>query len=64
MVASFLTLSRRCQATAALLLLAAAVSGCALWDKDRWNLDHLRDEQAVDIEQRLERREPIVKNPF
>ena len=34
------------------------------WDSDRWNIDRYRDERAVDIEQRLERTEPIVKNPF
>jgi hypothetical protein len=39
-------------------------SGCQLFDKDRWNFDRLRDERAVDIESRLERNEPIVKNPF
>jgi hypothetical protein len=38
--------------------------GCAMWDRDRWNLDRYRDERAVDIEQRLERTEPVVKNPF
>jgi hypothetical protein len=52
------------------LLVAVTVSlplfagGCALWNEDRWNLDHYRDERAVDIEKRLERDEPIVKNPF
>jgi hypothetical protein len=35
--------------------------GCA---SEPWNLDRYRDERAVDIEDRLTRDEPIVKNPF
>ena len=54
---------RVCCLSAALLTLACA-GGCAFFDADRWKLDHLRDERAVDIERRLERTEPIVKNPF
>jgi hypothetical protein len=46
------------------LLLVASGSGCTLWDKDRWNMDRYRDERTVDIEKRLNRSEPIVKNPF
>jgi hypothetical protein len=49
---------------AAILSLLILTGGCALWHKDHWNLDRYRDERAVDIEQRLERSEPIVKNPF
>jgi hypothetical protein len=49
---------------AALLLLLTSAGGCALWNKDTWNIDHYRDQRAVDIEQRLDRNEPIVKNPF
>jgi hypothetical protein len=49
---------------AALLGLLASAGGCQLFDKDRWKLDNLRDERSVDIERRLERNEPIVKNPF
>jgi hypothetical protein len=45
---------------AALLL----TPGCSLWDPERWNPERLRDERAVDIEQRLERKEPVVQNPF
>jgi hypothetical protein len=48
---------------AAILTLAAA-SSCALLDREHWNIDRYRDERAVDIEQRLERTEPIVENPF
>jgi hypothetical protein len=50
--------------TAVILSLPFLAGGCALWDPERWNLDRYRDERAVDIEQRLERDEPIVKNPF
>ena len=49
---------------AAILSLPIFVGGCALWDQERWNFDRYRDARAVDIEQRLERPEPIVKNPF
>jgi hypothetical protein len=42
-------------------LLLGACIGCA---SESWNLDRYRDERAVDIEDRLERDEPIVKNPF
>lgn len=56
--------NRRTLLVAVILSLPLLGGGCALWDKDRWNLDRFRDERAVDIEQRLERDEPIVKNPF
>jgi hypothetical protein len=49
---------------AAIVALPILAGGCAMWDGDRWNLDRYRDERAVDIEQRLERTEPVVKNPF
>jgi hypothetical protein len=49
---------------AAILSLLALAGGCTLWDNDRWDLDRYRDDRAVDIEQRLERKEPIVKSPF
>lgn len=44
-----------------LALLSVATLGCA---NETWNLDHYRDERAMDIEDRLTREEPIVKNPF
>jgi hypothetical protein len=49
---------------AVILLAVGFAGGCSLVDADRWNLDRFRDEQAVDIEQRLTRQEPIVKSPF
>lgn len=54
----------RAAGLAAVLFLLATAGGCALFDKDTWNLDRYRDERAVDIEHRLDRSEPIVKNPF
>ena len=47
-----------------MLLLYVPTGGCAIWDRDRWNLDRYRDERAVDIDHRLDQAEPIVKNPF
>jgi len=40
------------------------LGGCAMWNKDRWNLDRYRDERAVDIDQRLSQDRSIVPNPF
>jgi hypothetical protein len=56
--------SCRTACLAAALFLLATAGGCALFDKDKWNLDRYRDERAVDIEHRLDRKEPVVKNPF
>jgi hypothetical protein len=49
---------------AAIVSLPLLLSGCAMWDQDRWKLDNYRDAKAVDIEKRLERTEPVVKSPF
>jgi hypothetical protein len=49
---------------AAIVSLSIIAGGCAMWDQNRWNLNRYRDERAVEIEQRLERTEPVVKNPF
>ena len=49
---------------AATMSLLIFVGGCAMWNRDRWKLDSYRDAKAVDIEKRLERTEPVVKNPF
>jgi hypothetical protein len=35
-----------------------------MWDRETWNVDRLRDDRAVDIDERLSSDEPIVKNPF
>ncbi|HEX4412826.1 MAG TPA: hypothetical protein VH107_04305 [Lacipirellulaceae bacterium] len=49
---------------AAVLLLPLFSTGCKLMENDWWNPDHYRDERAVDIDHRLDKAEPIVKNPF
>jgi hypothetical protein len=49
---------------ASLAIAIGPLSGCAMWNADRWNLDRYRDERAVDIEGRLSREKPIVENPF
>jgi hypothetical protein len=59
-----MTLFERCKHPLYLVALLVPLSGCARWDSEKWNLDQLRDERAVDIDQRLSTREPIVKNPF
>jgi hypothetical protein len=48
---------------ATLLPLVSAV-GCALFREETWDMNRYRDERAVDIDHRLERSEPVVKNPF
>ena len=35
-----------------------------MFHKDFWNVERYRDERAVDIDTRLNKHEPIVKNPF
>ena len=35
-----------------------------MFHKDFWDMDRYRDERAVDIDTRLNKNEPIVKNPF
>jgi hypothetical protein len=56
--------TRRLARAAVFVLLLAPMAGCALLDKETYNLDRYRDERSVDIERRLERTEPIVQNPF
>ena len=41
-----------------------SLGGCAMFHKDFWNMDRYRDERAVDIDSRLNKNVPIVKNPF
>jgi hypothetical protein len=38
--------------------------GCALFYKETWDISRYRDPRAADIDHRLDRSEPIVKNPF
>jgi hypothetical protein len=41
-----------------------SLGGCAMFHKDFWSMDRYRDERAVDIDNRLNKNEQIVKNPF
>ena len=47
-----------------LAVLLGMVSGCALLEKETWNLERYRDERARDIDARLSEDRPIVQNPF
>jgi len=65
------TLSRRwfhfsCRLAALAVIVAPLVSlgGCAMFHKDFWAMDRYRDERAADIDNRLSKNVPIVKNPF
>jgi hypothetical protein len=51
---------------AAIAALVLSVGGCRAWNfqKDFWNVDRYRDERAVDVDNRLSKNVPIVKNPF
>jgi hypothetical protein len=49
---------------AAVLVLLVS-SGCAtLFDREKWDLNRLRDDRAVDIDKRLTTTQPDVPNPF
>jgi hypothetical protein len=45
-------------------VIAGSLSGCAMWDFQKWNPENLRDERARDIDARLSEDRPIVQNPF
>jgi hypothetical protein len=47
-----------------LAIVVASLTGCAMFDAEKWDLNRLRDERAVDVDQRLSERAPIVENPF
>jgi hypothetical protein len=49
-------------AAAILMLLASA--GCAMFERETWDLNRFRDERAVDIDGRLDSPAPVVQNPF
>lgn len=57
-------LLRRAFLAGVVLLLVGLPLGCARWNPERWDLDHYRDERAVDIEKHLSREEPIIASPF
>jgi hypothetical protein len=56
--------SCRLAALAAIVAPLLSLSGCAMFHKDFWSVERYRDERAVDIDTRLNKKEPIVKNPF
>ncbi len=56
--------NRRLGCVAVVLLLLVSAGGCASWNLERFNLNRLRDDRAVDIDNRLEGSKPIVANPF
>jgi hypothetical protein len=55
--------SRRTCCVAAILMLLVG-NGCAMFDREKWDLNRYRDERAVDIEKRLDATTPEVPNPF
>jgi hypothetical protein len=56
--------SCRLASLAAIVAPLLSLSGCAMFHKDFWSMERYRDERAVDIDTRLNKKEPIVKNPF
>jgi hypothetical protein len=60
-------LAQLIQRTGRLLCLALALgslSGCAMFDWDKWNPETYRDDRARDIDSRLSEDRSIVQNPF
>jgi len=63
-VQQHLQFTRRFCCLAAVLWPLASSTGCALWNKELLDPNHYRDSRAVDIDNRLQKDVPIVKNPF
>ena len=61
---SFAQIFGRAACVAAALTTVISLGGCAAWKADRWNIDSLRDQRAVEVDQRLSRDRTIVENPF
>jgi hypothetical protein len=49
---------------AAIIAPLVSLGGCAMFHEDFWSMERYRDERAVDIDTRLNKPAPIVKNPF
>ena len=51
---------------AAIVAPIISLGGCRMmnFQKDFWNVERYRDERAVDVDTRLQKNVPIVKNPF
>lgn len=47
-----------------LAIVLGPLTGCAMWDVEKWDPARYRDERAADIDGRLSSSEPIVNNPF
>ena len=60
----FVRLSKTVGRVCCLAVVLGSLSGCAMWDYQKWNLENLRDERARDIDSRLSEDRPIVQNPF
>jgi len=62
----FIHSNRRAALLASGAIVLFSASGCTNWSNGKkfLNPNTYRDERAVDIEKRLDRTEPIVKNPF
>ena len=63
-VLAFVQFTRRVCYVAAVVLAPCLVAGCSAWSANRWDIDTLRDERVVEIEQRLTHDRTIVENPF
>jgi len=63
-IQQLLHLNRRLVRPAVLLLPLLASGGCTMFNNDLWDMDHYRDQRAVDIDHRLDSSEPIVRSPF
>jgi hypothetical protein len=59
-------LNYRLVVLSAIVAQLVSLGGCAIakFQKDFWNMERYRDERAVDIDHRLNKNDPIVKNPF
>jgi hypothetical protein len=42
----------------------AATAGCRASLADRFDMSRLRDDRAAELDDRLSKREPFIKNPF
>ena len=47
-----------------LAMVLGFLSGCAMWDLNKWNPENYRDDRARDIDSRLSEDRSIVQNPF
>lgn len=55
---------RRILTAFAIAATVQAVAGCAAWQSRDWDLSHLRDSRATDIDRRLSQRPESVDGAF